>query len=111
MSSYAAKYSVKNYATWSAAMLVGIAVYTSQVEGIEQAQSRKTANGHIQVDTAGRTSDGVEVRAVPKASFVTNSEKLKSASLKFTQEIASSQESLGYDFAKVLDDNFLDLLL
>ncbi len=92
-------------------MVFGIAAYTAQIESLELAQSRKLANGPIQFDTGGSTSDGVEFRAISKASFVTNSEKLTAASLKFVQGIAGSQESLGYDFARVLDENFLDLLI
>lgn len=108
MSNFNAGYNAKTFPTWGGMMLVGLTVqavpYISCIDGL---LADSGTNVHIQADNIKSTVDGVNVKPLSNV----NAEVVFSvASQNFISELSAAQEPLGYQFAKVIEDNFFDLL-
>lgn len=110
MNNYSAKYTARTYSTWNAAMLLSVALHAAPgALNIEHAQHLKSSNGPAQAVMSGKTSDGLQIK--PTGTSTCNADLvLAIASQKFTDDLANTQQSLGYEFSKIIDDNILDLL-
>lgn len=90
-------------------MLFGAILQATPGADIENTQYRKYSNGSVQAVMSGSTYDGLRIK--PVGTSTRNAAlALAMASQKFAEDLTSAQQSLGFEFSKIIDENILDLL-
>lgn len=112
MNNYGRSYSVRTYSTWTAMMLVGVVgqMLPHADAADYYAPAATVANSLVQPNLIESTGDGILIKPIPASSDSNASLVLSIASEHFVGDLSMGQQSLGYEFAKVIEDNFFDLL-